>query len=344
MRAWLASGTNYQHLERAGSRSKASGRELTEVRDELLGDAVILALRLPPEAPADASQARGIVLVRARDPDLLDRMIRVVNMVQQENGELAGVGERKRNGETYHVREFPAASGRPAEWYVVYPDGTFAFSNSEAMIHSVIDRRAAGQGGENDLKQVGAHGDRGLEDLPGLKSVRDKLAGRALARLYVNPRPIERLLASDSRPDERGDARMMPVLTRYLAAVDYAGAALTWNDESIVIHTVETVNPSSLDPWLRRWASDTRRSRSHARTGAANRTGTRHQPCPRPAVLEALSQIVPEKDQIRANKLRDSYSPASYSARTYGPEYCLWSGQASSLTSTLALTRTSPRV
>ena len=70
----------------------------------------------------------------------------MVNTIQQESGELAGVGERQRNGTTYHVREFPAAANRPPEWYVAYPDGTFAFSNSEAMIQSVIDRKAAGAG------------------------------------------------------------------------------------------------------------------------------------------------------------------------------------------------------
>ncbi len=49
------------------------------------------------------------------------------------------------------------------------------------------------------------------------------------------------------------------MLERYLAAVEYAGAALTWNDDSIVIHGVQTLNPSLLDPWVRRWISDTRR-------------------------------------------------------------------------------------
>ena len=59
VRAWLAS-EKYQHFERARAQIETLlGANLTDVRDELLGDAVILALRLPPEAPADASQARG---------------------------------------------------------------------------------------------------------------------------------------------------------------------------------------------------------------------------------------------------------------------------------------------
>ena len=75
VRAWFASD-NYQHLERARSQiERLLDANLTDVRDELLGDGVILALRLPPEAPANASLARGLLLVQARSDDvaLLER-------------------------------------------------------------------------------------------------------------------------------------------------------------------------------------------------------------------------------------------------------------------------------
>ena len=84
----------------------------------------------------------------------LERLIRVVNTIQQESGELAGVADRQRNGTTYHVREFPAAANRPSEWYVVYPDGTFAFSNSEALIQSVIDRKGRSAGWPRTRRQA----------------------------------------------------------------------------------------------------------------------------------------------------------------------------------------------
>ena len=106
---------------------------------------------------------------------------------------------------------------------------------------------------------AGPNVDPGLGELPRLKAVQSKLPEQALARLFVDPRQFERLLAGAPRPSKPSDARIMATLERYLAAVDYAGAALTWNDESIVIHSVETLNSSLLDPWLRRWAGDTRR-------------------------------------------------------------------------------------
>ena len=117
----------------------------------------------------------------------------------------------------------------------------------------MIDRKAAGGSGKDESKPAPNDGP-GTGDLPRLKAVRGRLPERALARLFVDPRHLERLLAGVPRPNEQSDPRVIATLERYLAAVDYAGAALTWNDDSIVIHTVETLNPSLLDAWLRRWA------------------------------------------------------------------------------------------
>jgi hypothetical protein len=298
VRAWFASD-NYQHLERARSQiERLLDANLTDVRDELLGDGVILALRLPPEAPANASLARGLLLVQARDPALLERLIRVVNTAQQESGELAEVGDRKRIGITYHVREFPAAANRPSEWYVAYPDGTFAFSNSEVLIHSVIDRKTAGAAGKDEAK-AGQNDEPGLGDLSRLKAVQGRLPERALARLFVDPRHIERLLAGVPRPNEQSDPRVVATLERYLAAVDYAGAALTWNDDSIVIHTVESLNPSLLDPWLRRWAADARRADPTLEHVPPSAVAVAFGHVDGTAVLDAITQIVPERDQAR---------------------------------------------
>ena len=105
---------------------------------------MVLVLRLPADAPPDPSRARGLLLLRARDPALLVRLIDAINSAQRGSGELARVQDRRRAGTTYHVREFPEDSGRPPEWYVGYPDGTFAFSNSEAMIQGVVDRKPPG--------------------------------------------------------------------------------------------------------------------------------------------------------------------------------------------------------
>jgi len=301
VRAWLDS-EKYQQFEQSRARIEAVlGANLTDLRDELVGDAVVLALRLPPEGPADASLARGLLLFRARDQALLERVIRVVNTTQKDSGELAHVGDRQRAGTAYHVREFPAAAGRLPEWYVVYPDGTFAFSNSELLIRAVIDRKtptrsaqtASRDGAVND---AGAKIEPGLGDLPRLQSVQRRLPGPALARLFVDPRHIGRLLAAAPRPAKPGNARLIAMLERYLAAVEYAGAALVWNDRAIVVHSVETLDPSRLDPWLRRWAGGTRRLDPALERVPSTALAVASGHVDALALHDALSRLVPEED------------------------------------------------
>ncbi len=130
------------------------------------------------------------------------------------------------------------------------------------MIHAVIDRKdrqtRSAQTSPRDGGTSGAPGkidtvtatDPGLGDLPRLKEIERRLPPAALARLFVDPRSIERSLAAAAPPKDAGDARIAATLRRYLAAVDYAGAALVLSKSAIVVHTVETLDPSRLDPWL----------------------------------------------------------------------------------------------
>src|SRR5262249_56631969 len=100
---------------------------------------------------------------------LLSRLIEAINTTQRDNGELARVVERDRAGVSYQVREFPAGAGRLPEYSVSFPDGTFAFSNSETLIESVIDRKGASPAGRTGPSEV--------------QGVRSKAAGEAGARL-----------------------------------------------------------------------------------------------------------------------------------------------------------------
>jgi hypothetical protein len=295
----------YRHLERSSAEIEgALGVKLADVRDQVLGDAVVLVVRLAPDAPPDPSQARGLLLLRARDPALLERLIAAVNAAQRGSGELERLGDRRRGETTYHVREFPDGSGRPPEWYVRYADGTFAFSNSEDLIRGVIDRKARERGGSDDasLQKAGArHNDvgPGLAESPRLLGVRRRLPERPLARLYVDPRAIERLLASAPRPTKPADVRIRGMLERHLAAVDYAGAALVWRPDAIVVHAVETLDASRVDGWLRRWASDGRAGRPGWRRVPRTALAVASAHVDWTALREAISQIVPEADHQR---------------------------------------------
>ena len=302
VKAWFDS-EKYRQFERSRAQIEALvGANLTEIRDGLIGDAVVLALRLPAEAPADSSQARGLLLFQARDQALLERLIRVVNTAQKDGGELARVADRQRAGITYHVREFPDAARLP-EWYVACADGTFAFSNSESLIQAVIDRKSQLQAAEPASSIASVKSAGGLGDVPRFREVQQRLPEKALLRLFVDPRAIERLMAASPRPAKPTDANILAMIERYAASVRYAGAALVWGDHSIVLHTVETLDPSKVDPWLAHWAGDTRpvalAQQNLPSTAVALAAGH----VDLVALYNVISQIVPEDDQPKLTNL-----------------------------------------
>jgi hypothetical protein len=315
-KAWLDSAKYQQFVQSRAQIEALLGASLTDVRDELLGDAVVLALRLPPEAPADPSQARGLLLFQARDQALLERLIRVINRAQKDNGELAQVAERHRAGTTYYVREFLPATGHPAEWYVSFPDGTFAFSNSETMLHGVIDRKGLDRAAPNftppagagAVKDAGPKISPGLGQLPKLKAVDGRLPRPALARLFIDPRQIQRLLAAAPPPKKPGEPRVMPMLERYLNAVEYAGAALIWSKGAIVVQTVETLDPTKVDPWLRRWAADTRRRDPILRRVPSTALAIASLHVDALALYDAVYQLVPEEEEQKLGNIDTALS------------------------------------
>ena len=194
------------------------------------------------------SQARGLLLLRARDPALLDRLI--VGGQRGPAGRAAswsGWTIFRRGETTYHVREFPAGSGRPPEWYVGYPDGTFAFSNSEEMIQGVVDRKPPVRSGgsrSSAAKPGNIATGPGLGDLP--RADRPSVDG-----CRSGPWPVCTWIPARSsgcwamapRAAKPSDARVLALLERHLAAVEYAGAALVWRSDAIVVHAVETLDP-----------------------------------------------------------------------------------------------------
>ncbi len=302
VRSWFGS-EKYLQFERSSRQIEDHLRTtIAEVRDELLGDAAVLALQIPREADADADAGRGLLIAKVRDLALLERLVSLVNTSQQESGELAAVVDRKHHGTTYSVREFPPAANRPAECFVIFPDGTFAFSNSESLIQSVVDRKArmvmkaAGT-------DAGAQTEPGLGELPRFMAVRNKLPERAVARLFVDPRHIERMLAGQPRPDKPTDARMMALIERDVAAHDYFGASLVSSDDSITLHTVETLNPSALDPWLRHWAADPRRVDAGLFRLPATALGAGVGYLDATALFGALAQIMADLDQPKIANL-----------------------------------------
>jgi hypothetical protein len=236
-RAWRESDEFRAFDDARRTLESLMGITLERVRDDLLGDAAVLVLVPGPEG--DPGDARGLLLCRVRDRELLETLIRAINAGEQGRKTLAAVEARAWDGDTYHVRRFAPHAGKPDEAYAALDDGVFAWSNSEALVRDVLDRHAGRR--------------TGLLAEPRFRKVRDALPPTALASLLLDPRMLERLEAP--REGDGGAANPVEALARrYVGALEYVGIALELRD-GLVFHEHETLDPAKLDEPLRRWAS-----------------------------------------------------------------------------------------
>jgi hypothetical protein len=173
-----------------------------ELRDDVVGEAVVLAFRAA--APGETDGDQGLFLARARGAQALADLVERLNRVQKEAGDLSAVEARTHQGATYYRR----AERRGSTFY--YLNGPIlAFSSGEALVKQAIE------------------GDRGRRD--GEPAVARELrllgAERALAALWVNPRAFDAAMtanAARARPEEAAAQR---ALLGAWKALD--GAALT---------------------------------------------------------------------------------------------------------------------
>ena len=73
-----------------------------QLRDDILGDAVVFAYRAGPADKPD--QEQGMFLVRAREPKKLAVLIEGLNAAQKEGGDLKTLEERQHDGVKYFRR------------------------------------------------------------------------------------------------------------------------------------------------------------------------------------------------------------------------------------------------
>ena len=193
-------------------------------------------------------------MLRARDRALLGRLIAAFNTSQRESGELERVDDRRFAGTTYHVPQVSRGNGSA---------GGVVRQLSRRHVR-LLQLGGDDPGCDRAQGRTAAGPARPSHPAwPTCRSSRPCNAGCRLGRwrgCSSIPRAIERLLTAAPRPSDSSDARIVALLARYVAAVDYAGAALSWGTDTIAVHAVETLDPSRLDRWLRRWAGDSRAS------------------------------------------------------------------------------------
>lgn len=234
VRAWLGSSHGKQLLQAHRDIETLLGLPLTRVRDDVLGDAAVLALVLPHGERVE--NARGLLLTRVRDRAVLDRLLTGINAAELREGPLQQVDNRVHQGRAYSLRRF-RPNTKPDEAYAILDENIFVWSNSEAIIQGVIDRRATSTDG-------------GLLQEPRVARLAASQPPNALVRALVDPRFLERFVTQPPEKDNPGEAW----LRRYLGAADCLGLTLIWRDGPVV-ELIEHRAPERLDEPLRRWAA-----------------------------------------------------------------------------------------
>ena len=208
-----------------------------DVLDKILGDSLVLALQIPAEPAPDPSRARGLLLLRAADSALLTRLIDQINQTQKRDGEIAGLRHLKRGEVPYDVRQFHDPN-RPSEAYFLLPDGTFAITNSEQLLQSVIDRISPLRPINEPTAEVPADS-AGSARRASFGPILKRLPERAVAKLLVDPRVLEGILRGLPRPVDQEELRARWALERGLKALESAGGALVIRDGRIALHAAQ---------------------------------------------------------------------------------------------------------
>jgi hypothetical protein len=177
------------------------------LRDDIFGDALVVAFR--PGPPGQPKQDEDLVVIRARDADLLSQVLDRVNQVQQEKKEVTVLEPRTYEGRTYFRR---VDRGRENYYFLHGP--VLAVSNREDMLRQAIelDRRAG-------------------DDEPAVaRQLRLLGADRRLAALWVNPRAFDAEMARRAAEATGPGAAVSQALLAYWKALD--GAALSFDVRS----------------------------------------------------------------------------------------------------------------
>lgn len=190
------------------------------VLDDVLGDAVVLSLHLQTGEPPD--HARGLLLVRPRDPQLLDRLIRSINSLEQAAGSLASLDDLKHGTLAYTARRFRDPSRSP-DFFGTLPDGTFVWTSDQILFQSVANRQAGRKSP-------------GLIEQEGYLQIRPLLPEQSVARILVQPSFVQALADADPNSLNLND---LPTAAREaLGQIQYAGIALEWNTD-LLLHQVD---------------------------------------------------------------------------------------------------------
>ncbi|MBX9622678.1 MAG: hypothetical protein K2X82_02580 [Gemmataceae bacterium] len=284
---------------------------IPELRDDVIGDAVVFAFTPAPEA--DPKAERAVILVRPRKPETLRRLVDRVNALQTEGKELVALTRKEHRGAEYWERR--EADGK-TEFYA-YRGPVFAFSGTEPDVRAVIDR-------DLDAPPAAARAPE-LTDRLGQLGVAD-----ALAVVLVNPRPLDAEVRAKAAVAPADEKAFQERFAEVWAALDAAAVYLTLGADAELGLSLR-FRPDALPADLRGWLTGPRQpsplwaavpDNALAATAARGRAS---------AVLAVIRSVLPEDGRKSLDKaLADVVGPAVGRERlsrvldALGPDWAAW--------------------
>jgi len=211
---------------------KHFGAGWERLRDDVLGDAVVLAYR--PGPPGKPEQEQDLVLVHARDPKLLADLVSRIHEAQKRSGELKGLEARTHKGQTYWQRTEAKKTN-----YAYLHGPLLAVSSQEEVLRRAIER----------------HLEPGGQEPAAARQMRRLGADKALATLWINPRPFEADIAAKAERAKGDEAAVLRNFVRWWKALDAVGLSLNVTDRLELTLTV-LARPEQLSPAARRFLAE----------------------------------------------------------------------------------------
>jgi hypothetical protein len=182
---------------------KFLGLRAEQLRDDILGDAVVLAYRAGP--PGKPQQEEGLLLVRARQAATLATLVNRLNQVHKASGELKKLEERESDGLKYFRR-----IERKEENFYCLRDEVLLFSGQESILREALALE----------KKLPAD-----KESPLAGQLRLLGAERALAAVWVNPRAFDAALEAKLTRAAGAEAAFLRTFAACWKALE--GVALT---------------------------------------------------------------------------------------------------------------------
>lgn len=207
-----------------------------QLRDDILGDAIVAAYR--PGPPGKPEQEQGIFLVRARNATLLASLIERFNQAQKKSGDLIKLEERDFQGVKYYLRI--DRNQKPQYYWLDGP--VLAISGQESILQQVIERG-------KEAPSVG------IEVPPIARQLQELNVDKALLALWVNPRAFDAEVQQRAKVAPPSEAVPLQTFQTYWKALRGA-AFFVAPGQNLRMGWAFRANPDELPPAARKFLAE----------------------------------------------------------------------------------------